>query len=500
MKRFSRWILTALLAVSVWQQVPAQAAENPYVETEEVFRYVMESHLSKPQAAKLVKGALESVSEQAKERKDLPLVVSAEDDTFGELVQRLAEWQKKGGFDAVSMNTWAIDGMLSTLDDPHTVFFTADELRLFQSDVENQFVGFGFRLRMQNDHIIIREIVSGSPAAASVLKRGDQLLKVGDVSLVGKSFEESYAYLKGAEGTEAVLVVYRPSEKRELQVKLKRALMTLPEAEGQLFDKGSVGYISLETFGSEGAVQMRDKLLEFARSQKQLTGLVLDLRDNGGGYLSTARDIASLFMEDGLLMYTTNRNGVEVETWVRNGRDIGIPVRILVNGGTASASELLSGALRDHGIAKLIGTKTYGKGSAQQVIPLSEGDALKLTLNEYFTPKHTVVNHIGLTPDLVVEDYGAQVVEALQSLNVRAWELSDEDGDTVINGIPFPTVEPLFKQGTGGLQVRAAILSHLLKDPAIGENEYVELAPYLKKHPALKVQSKGGFHFLTYTS
>ncbi|MBG9565545.1 S41 family peptidase [Brevibacillus agri] len=499
MKRFSQWLAAALLAVSAWQ-APVQAAENPYVETEEVFYHVMESHLSKPQAAQLVKGALQAVSEQAKERKKLQLAVSPEDDTWDELEQRLVEWQSKGGFDAASMNVWAIDGMLSTLDDPHSVFFTADELRLFQSDVENQFVGFGFRLRMQNDHLIIREIVPGSPAAASVLKRGDQLQKVNEVSLVGKSFEESYAYLKGAEGTEAVLTVYRPAEKRELQVKLKRAMMTLPEAEGQLFSDGSIGYISLETFGSEGALQMRDKLLEFARSPKPLTGLVLDLRDNGGGYLATARDIASLFMEEGLLMYTTNRNGVEVETWVRNGRDINVPVRILVNGGTASASELLSGALRDHGIAKLIGTKTYGKGSAQQVIPLSAGDALKLTLNEYFTPKHTVVNHIGLTPDILVEDYGAQVIEALHSLNVRQWELSDEDGDTVINGIPFPTVEPLFKQGTNGLQIRAAVLSHLLKDPEIGEKEYVELSPYLHKHSALKVQSKNGFHVLTYTS
>jgi carboxyl-terminal processing protease len=203
-------------------------------------------------------------------------------------------------------------------------------------------------------------------------------------------------------------------------------------------------------------------------------------------------------MEEGLLMYTTNRNGVEVETWVRNGRDIGIPVRILVNGGTASASELLSGALRDHGIAKLVGTKTYGKGSAQQVIPLSEGDALKLTLNEYFTPEHTVVNHVGLEPDMLVEDYGAQVVEALHSLNVTNWELSDENGDTAVNGVPFPTVDPLFKQVSDGLQIKAAVLSHLLGDKSIGEKDYVSLAPYLKSHPSLQLQSQNGVHTLRY--
>jgi len=495
MKRLSQWALAALLLAAA---IPVQAAEPPYLETEEVFYHVMASHLSKPEAKQLVSGALQAISDQAEAKEHLQLPISPEDDTLGEMEQRMAEWQAKGKWDAATINTWAIDGMLAALNDPHSVFFTANELRLFQSDVENQFVGFGFRLRMQGGELILREIVPGSPAASSALKRGDQLKKVGEISLLGKSFEEAYAYLKGEAGSEAVLTVYRPSENREFQVKLKRAVMSLPEAEGQLFSREEIGYVSLETFGSDGAMQMRDKLAEFARSGKPLKGLVLDLRDNGGGYLSTARDIASLFMEEGLLMYTTNRNGVEVETWVRNGRDIGIPVRILVNGGTASASELLSGALRDHGIAKLVGSKTYGKGSAQQVIPLSEGDALKLTLNEYFTPKHTVVNHIGLTPDLIVEDDAAQVVEALRSLNVTSWELREENGDTVINGVPFPTVDPLFKQAADGLQIKAAVLQHLLGDAAIGEKGYVSLAPYLKRHPVLQLQQKNGVYTLVY--
>jgi carboxyl-terminal processing protease len=245
---------------------------------------------------------------------------------------------------------------------------------------------------------------------------------------------------------------------------------------------------------------MKDALDAFAKSGKPLTGLILDVRDNGGGYLFAARDIASLFMEEGLLMYTTNRNGVEVETWVRNGNDIGIPVRILVNGGSASASELLSGALRDHGVAQLVGTKTYGKGSAQQVIMLSEGDALKLTLNEYFTPRHNVVNHVGLEPDLLVEDDGAQVVAALRSLGVQSWEISDQDGDTVINGIAFPTVHPVFKQGENGLEVRAAVLAELLGEEDIELLEYVSLAPYLQKDPSLQLQEKNGLYILSYTS
>ncbi|CAM3441033.1 S41 family peptidase [Brevibacillus invocatus] len=497
MKRISHILLAAVMFLSLALSV---SAEQPsFTETEEVFWNIMESHLGRPDEKQLIQGALQLASKMAEEEKQMKLLYSSEDDTLHELERRLAEWQRKGGLDATTLNYWAINGMLESLDDPHSVFFTYDELRYFQSSVENEFVGFGFRLRLQDGAFIIREIVADSPAAASELQRGDRIIKVDDIKLEDKSFEEAYAYLKGAEGSEALLTVYRASESRELQVRLKRAMLTLPEAEGQLFANEPVGYIRLETFGSDGAYQVRDYLTAFARTGKPLKGLILDLRDNGGGYLSSARDIASLFMEEGLLMYTTNRNGVEVETWVRNGRDIGIPVRILVNGGSASASELLAGALRDHEVAKLVGTKTYGKGSAQQVMLLSEGDALKLTLNEYFTPKHTVVNHVGLEPDIVVEDDAAQVVEALQSLGVKSLQLSDQDGDTVINGIFFPTVHPLFKRENDGLNIRAAVLAHLIDEEITSEEEYIPLAPYLEANPSLKLEQSGNNLTLFYT-
>lgn len=497
MKRITQLFLSVVIFLSA--ALPVFASQPTFVETVEVFHHVMESHLSKPNENQLVQGALKYVSTLADEEKQVKLLYSTSDGTIGDLKRRLEEWERKPGLDATTLNRWAIEGMLESLDDPHSVFFTVDELRLFQSSVENEFVGFGFRLRLQNGAFIIREIIPESPAAASELQRGDQIIGVDDISLQEKSFEEAYAYLRGEEGSEALLRIYRASEKRELQVPLKRAMLTLPEAEGKLFDNEPIGYIRLETFGSDGAYQIRDQLAAFDRSGKPLKGLILDLRDNGGGYLTAARDIASLFMEEGLLMYTTNRNGVEVETWVRNGNSIGIPVRILVNGGSASASELLAGSLRDHEIAKLVGTKTYGKGSAQQVIPLSEGDALKLTLNEYFTPKHTVVNHVGLTPDILVEDDAAQVIEALQSLGVKSWKLGDQDGDTVVNGVSFPTVHPLFKEDVKGLQIRSAVLTHLL-DQEASEEEYVLLAPYLEAHKNLSLAKEtDGTFTLLYT-
>jgi carboxyl-terminal processing protease len=498
MKRLCSIVLALCLLLGV-APVHADLQTKPFAEVGEVYRNVLENHLSRPEARQLVQGALQHISQQAAEQ-TLQLSVPADDDTLPELEKRLTEWQSRYNLDGKTLNRWAINGMLGTLKDPHTAFFTKEELNRFQAGVENEFVGFGFRLRMQGGTLMIRELIPQSPAAASDLQKGDQLLAVDGLSLKGKSFEEAYALLKGEEGSEAVLTVYRPSQKREKQIRLKRAFLSIPEVEGDRFAGSNIGYIHLETFGSDAAYQLRDKLTEFSQAGKPLRGLLLDLRDNGGGYLTAARDIAGLFMEEGLLMITTNRNGVELETWVRNGRDITYPVRILVNEGTASASELLAGALRDHGIAKLIGTKTYGKGSAQQVIPLLDGDALKITLQEYFTPKHTTVNHVGLTPDLTVEEHLSQVVEGLRSLGVNSFELREGNGDTFVNGVAFPVIEPLFKREQGGIAVRAAVLATLLRDKEIGNQGYVPLAPYLQKNKQLSILQENGDMVLRFQS
>ncbi|MGE5704260.1 MAG: S41 family peptidase, partial [Clostridia bacterium] len=215
-----------------------------------------------------------------------------------------------------------------------------------------------------------------------------------------------------------------------------------------------------------------------------LKGLIIDLRNNGGGYLSSARDIASLFMENGVLMYTIDRNGIEVATNVYNGRTVTYPVTILVNESTASASEMLSGALQDYGIAKLVGNKTYGKGSAQQVVPFPEGDALKITLHEYFTPKHRVVNHVGLTPDVLVEDDIAQVIAGLKQFGVSHFRLEEQGDQILINGVTFPSLSPLFTRNGDNVSIRSSVLSQVTNGKSEGTNpssSYVPVGPLLEK-------------------
>lgn len=168
MKRIFSWVIAALLVFGVSS---VHAADGPFAETAEVYHQVLDNHLSRPSEKQLVQGALEGIKKLAEKESNLSLQYSAEDDTLAELERRLSEWKDKAKLDASTLNRLAIEGMLSTLDDPHTMFFTKDDLELFQAGVENQLVGFGFRMRFQNGLMLIREIIPNSPAAASGLKK-----------------------------------------------------------------------------------------------------------------------------------------------------------------------------------------------------------------------------------------------------------------------------------------------------------------------------------------
>jgi carboxyl-terminal processing protease len=496
-----KWITIICLAICVLSPIHiAASAETgtPYAEITEVFNRLRENHINKPSESQLVQGALKLVSEQINKYGNGKITPASEDDTLAELLMRIAEWESLYRVEAKKLNRLAIEGMLATLNDPHTMYFSREELKRFQESVDNEYVGFGFRLRLQDKKLVIREVIPNSPASRAGLRPGDLLLNVDGISLTGKTFEEAYSLLKGEEDSVSMLTIFRPSANQTKQFRLKRAVLTIPEVVGMPFD-GGIGYIRLETFGSDSAQEFYNQLKMFTQGKQSMKGLVVDLRDNSGGYLSAARDIASLFMEEGLLMYMVDRNGVEIPTWVHNGQDIGIPVRILVNEGSASASELLSGALRDHGIAKLVGTKTFGKGSAQQLVPLDEGAALKITLHEYFTPNHTVVNHVGITPDIVVKDDIAQVIETLRSLGVKHFVLRESGDEVTVNGVDFRVTAPLFTLDKQGVGVRSGVLGSLLQDSSFGETGYTPIQSIGKRAKDLVVHRQGVETVLTFT-
>jgi len=482
MNMLKKGLLVFLLLVASFQgTVAAQEEAKPLSELESVYRLLLENHVSRPSAKQLVHGALQEVSEQLRDSYQKDSAFSQEDDTLPELTTRLTDWQRTYGLGWEQLNHWSISGMIASLNDPHTVFFTQAELQRFQNAVNNQFVGFGISFFTYNGNFIVKKVVPGSPASMADIKPGDLLYAVDGVRMMGKSFEEAFSYLMGEEGTVSVLSIYKPKQKLMKQIPLVRAEITMPEVTSQRFT-GNVGYVRIDTFGADTGMQFQTQLQKLKSARPPLSGLIVDLRDNGGGYLSSARDVASLFMEEGLLMYTTDRNGIELQTWVRNGEPMAYPVRILVNENTASASELLAGALADHKIAKLVGKKTYGKGSSQRVVTLADGDALKITLNEYFTPAHKVVNGIGLQPDIVESDDIAQVIAALYSLGVKQVEIRENaiSGDIFVNGVELFSASPVFKAGAKGYTVRANVLASLQGRPAPKENSYVQLLPATK--------------------
>lgn len=489
MKKMLRSVSLSL--VLMFGAIPAVQAAGQATATNEfddVFFDLVSFHISKPQVVQLVNGALKTVSEQLSKETKGAYLYAVDDDTLPELKTRLAEWQKQSGVDQKTLERLAIVGMLGTLNDPYTMFFSKEELKQFQEAVENEIVGFGFKLRMSGDLPMIREVIANSPAEAAGVEAGDLLLSVNGTTMKGTSFEAVFTYLRGEEGTGASFVFYRPEEKRQFTVTMNRAVLEIPETTtGRFAD--DIGYIRLDTFSSDAGGQFQSALQSLMQTNRPLKGLIVDLRDNGGGYLSSARDIASLFMEEGVLMYTTNRNGIEIATNVYNGRSVNFPVSILVNDSTASASEMLSGALQDNGIAKLVGIKTFGKGSAQQVIPLVDGDALKITLHEYFTPKHRVVNHVGLTPDVVVADDIAQVIAGLKVEGVTKFSIEEQDDEIVINGVSFPATAPLFTKQGANVSIRTSVLKQLQgnQPESASDAVYTALTDAVTKAAGLKL-------------
>lgn len=474
-----RRILTLFLAFALAFSLTLPAGANttevtaeslpPLYKADQVFHLLVQNHLSKPSEAQLTQGALASFNRESAKNQYKPIQPTGSLVAWKDLLSLVEGWQKGTQADWNQINQWLIQGLVESLNDPHTSYFTKEEWKDFTNTIENRVVGFGFQMKREEDAFLIDEVYPQSPAQQAGIQPGDYLLKVNGVSLKGLAMEQLLELIRGEEGTEAILSIYRPSESRSMDISVIRGTFEVPEVSGARF-QGDIGYIQVLTFGSEAGKQFQEQLNKLRK--KSLKGLIIDLRFNGGGRIEAAEEIASLLMEEGVLMYTTNRNGLEFATWVRNGRDVEIPVRVLVNEWTASASELLAGALRDHNIAKLVGTRTYGKGSAQDSVLLADGDALKVTVIEYLTPTRQKVNGVGLKPDIEVHDDVAQVIETLLSLGVKRVEMRQVQDEVYINGVPFYTEKPLMKLSNNRVMIRKAVYGSLTGIKSIGTEGY----------------------------
>jgi carboxyl-terminal processing protease len=315
----------------------------------------------------------------------------------------------------------AIKGMLDTLD-PHTSFLKPDQYKEMKIDTQGEFGGVGIEVEMRplpdngsgakENALTIMSAIEGTPAAKSGLTTGDQILKIDDASTRGMRMDDAVQKMRGKKGSAVTLVIDRPAQngkggwKEPRTFNLMREIIKIDNVVARTLEPG-YGYVRLKQFSENSDRDMSTALdkLEKESPSGKLHGLVLDLRNNPGGLLDQAVRIADEFIENGLIVRTEGKDGrvIDEEKAHARGTRTGFPIIILVNGGSASASEIVAGALQDHGRAAIMGTQTFGKGSVQTVIELDDGSALKLTIARYYTPSGRSIQERGITPDVMVE-------------------------------------------------------------------------------------------------
>lgn len=297
---------------------------------------------------------------------------------------------------------YAIKGMLSGLD-PHSVYLERDAYEDLQTSTTGEFSGLGLEVGMENGFLKVISPIDGSPATDAGIQSGDVILKLDDVAIRGMSLNESVEKMRGPKGSEIVVTIGRPGEQEPFDVTLVRDTIRVASVRERWLEPG-FAYLRISQFQQKTGDDVKasiEKLLD----EQPLKGLVLDLRNNPGGVLGASVDVAGLFMESGNVVYTEGRLNNAAQNYGAAAGDIteGTPLIVLINRGSASASEIVAGALQDHARAVVMGTQSFGKGSVQTVMPISESRAVKLTTARYFTPNGRSIQAEGIKPDIIVE-------------------------------------------------------------------------------------------------
>lgn len=347
----------------------------------------------------------------------------------------------------------AIEGMVNSLDDPYTEYFSQQELTGFTSSINQTYIGIGVRLGVTADSYYIDEIFPGSSAIEEDVRTGDVIVRVNGEIVQGWELEKVTGTIKGEEGSTVKLMLQREGKQHE--VELTRKQVAIPVVTTKRLDDRT-GYIQLTTFSTDAGSHMEQAIQGLQR--ERMDTLVLDLRNNPGGYLQSALDIASLFIEEGILIHTRDREGKDQPLHIANGQKPSYKLIVLVNEGSASASEVLSGALQDHQAGTILGTKTYGKGSVQSIVNLDSGGAIKVTIQEYYTPNGRPVNKMGITPDVEVKDRVAQMITAMHVAGNSSLEVVLGQTATKIGQASFSDVVPVLNVA-GGTFVPSRVLA-----------------------------------------
>ena len=297
----------------------------------------------------------------------------------------------------------AINGVLQSLD-PYSSYMSPEMFREMQTETSGKFGGLGIEVGMEHGVVKVISPIDNSPASRVGVKAGDYIVKINDNQVQGKSLTEAVELMRGPVGSDIEITVRRKGVKKSIIFTITREIIKIESVKSKYIDEG-IGYLRLTSFNENSGNQIKKKIKEF-NNKKDLKGYILDLRNNPGGLLSQAIKIADFFLEDGEIVSTKGRKKSENRKFFAKKGDLtnGMTLIVLINYGSASASEIVAGALKDHKRAILVGENSYGKGSVQSVIPLKNKGALRLTISKYYLPSGKSISEVGVTPDIEIEE------------------------------------------------------------------------------------------------
>lgn len=318
----------------------------------------------------------------------------------------------------------AMKGVVEQLDDPYSEFLDPQDRQQFDESLEGEFSGVGIEISIEDSVLSVVTPLVGTPAEAAGVVAGDQILAIDGESTEGFTLTKAGVRIRGETGTTVVLTI-RHEDGTIVDIPIVRATITIEPVTSDTLADGTIAYIRILRFESETVAMLDEALGSF--DLEAMTGLILDLRNDPGGLMTAATSTAGRFVDEGIVLRTNDRLSGEKLYWSKGNRVPNLPLAVLINRGSASASEITAGAIRDNNMGILIGQTSYGKGVFQQLIDFPDGSALKITAGEYFTPAGHVVNDVGLTPDIVVEDDGDPVAVAVQWIQDHAGTLMPMD-------------------------------------------------------------------------
>ena len=323
-------------------------------------------------------------------------------DLFGEVLEKINKEYVDEIDQSESMDA-AIDGLLQSLD-PYSGYMSPKTFDEMQTDTSGEFGGLGIEVTMESGVVKVISPIDDTPASRAGIKAGDYIVKIENTQVQGKSLSEAVDLMRGPVGSSIELTIRRRGEKKALIFEVTREIIEIKSVKADLLDK-NIGYLRLTSFNENSAQQIEKEIKELEKNKK-LKGYILDLRNNPGGLLSQAIKISDFFLENGEIVSTKSRKSSENRKWFAKKGDItkGKTLIVLINYGSASASEIVAGALKDHKRAILLGENSYGKGSVQSIIPLKNKGAIRLTVAKYYLPSGKSISEVGVSPDIEIDE------------------------------------------------------------------------------------------------